>query len=196
MTTIAEVQDSIRSGIRSLGATASTAAVYWTDEPQPAAKVLVSLDIVNLAAIQDRETYNTDGDSDSGVDWELSSLYYIRVQIRAEAVFNASGHDALFTLEKIRAGLRRPDLVWEEGVVNQPDEVTYVHHVSFPFEGRTISAYSFETGFRAVIDFPIDVPPVDAGVGILEVVVDGDVELDDGHDPVTVVDIDYTVQRP
>lgn len=147
------VQDSIKAGIASLGAVV-TGATVWSDDPRPAAKTILILDPVSFAALQDREEY-----IESAVpgiwEWSLSSLYYIRIQVRAESVYTASGSDAMFALEKVRAGLQRPTLVFGSGVVNQPDSTTYVHHVPYPHDGHIISSYSFETGFRAVMDFPL-----------------------------------------
>jgi hypothetical protein len=186
----ADVQTAILAGVRSLGATASPKAITWSDEPSGAGTVKVVLDIVTLNAMQNRETYVTTGPSTA---WELSTLYYVRVQVRSEAIYNAPGHDAMVALERIRAGLLRPDLVWGAGVVHQPDEQTFVHHLSFPDgSGRTISAYAFETGFRAVVDFPLGAPPVDVTPGLLEVVLDGDADV--GEDD--LIEIDRTIERP
>jgi hypothetical protein len=111
-------------------------------------------------------------------------------------VFNAPGSDALVALERIRAGLRRPDLEYTDGVRNQPDEQTYVHHTSFLSDGRIVSAYSFETGFRAVVDYPIvDGEPgsVDAGTNMQTVEVLGS-EIDVNE--ATPANVDQEIDRP
>lgn len=176
---LGDVQNSIKAGIQSLAAVVN-AAVVWSDEPQPTAKTKLYLDMVYLDAIQDRSCVSVSELDPQEVEWALSTLYYIRVQVRAEAIFNAPGSDALVALEKVRAGLRRPDLVWAAGVVNQPDDQTFVHHVSFPHDGRTISAYSFETGFRAIVDFPLsgEFPPAP---NMMKVVLE-DTEVEIGED--------------
>jgi hypothetical protein len=168
---VADVQNAIRDGIVSLGA-AVPGAVVWAEEARPAAKVLVVLRIVQWGNDIDRETYSEDEDNPGQLLWELSTLHYIRIQIQCETTYNAPGVDALFTLEKIRAGLRRPDLVWGAGVVNQPDVNTYIHRVSYPHGGHIISAYSFETNFRAVTDYALE-GPLAAGTNMNQVEVIG-----------------------
>lgn len=155
-TSWADVQHAIKAAVVSV-AGAAPGAVVWNDEQRPGAKVLLILDLLYLDAIQDREDVDVETDPSSPT-WTLSTLYYIRVQVRAESVFTAAGADALFALERVRAGLRRPDLALDAGVVVQYDDQTYVHHLRAIADGRTISSYSFEIGFRAVLDYPIADP--------------------------------------
>jgi hypothetical protein len=164
---IAVVQNSIREGITALSGL-HPKAVAWSDEQQAAGSTIVVLTIVQTGSGHDREEYAADEDDDTQLTWTLSTLHYIRVQIRVESQFNAPGSDALFTAEKLRAALRRPDTVWAAGVVNQPDVNTYMHHVPFPHQGRTISAWAFETNFRAVTDFTLD-GPIAAGTNMQSV---------------------------
>lgn len=168
---VADVQNAIRGGIVSLGA-AAAGAVVWEDEQRPAAKVLVILKVVQWANVADREEYTEDADTAGQLTWALSTAHHIRIQVQCESQYNAPGADALFTLEKIRAGLLRPDLTWTSGVINQPDVNTYVHRVSFAHGGHVISAYSFETNFRAVTDYAL-AGPVPAGTNMQQVEVIG-----------------------
>jgi hypothetical protein len=169
---ISDVQNAIRDGIVSLGVTPDPKAVVWAEEQRPAAKVLIILKIVQWDADTDREEYTEDPDNAGQLLWSLSTLHFIRIQVQAESIFNAPGVDALFTLEKIRAGLRRPDLVFGAGVLNHPDVNTYVHRVSWAHDGRIVSAYSFETNFRAVTDYALD-GGVPAGANMVQVEVVG-----------------------
>lgn len=169
---IADVQNAIKDGIASLAATAA-GAVVWADEQRPAAKVLVVLKVVQWDADTDREEYSEDPENPGQLIWELSTLHYIRIQVQAESIYNAPETNGLFTLEKIRAGLRRPDLVFAAGVLNHPDINTYVHRVSFPHNGHIISGYSFETNFRAVTDYALD-GPIPAGANMQQVEVIGE----------------------
>lgn len=192
MTTVgwSDVQNAIKQAVIDTEAVGEL-AVCWTDEQRPAGKVIVILDLVYLQTMQDRED-NTEGSTPGLFDWSLSSLYYIRVQARAESVFNAPGYDALFALEKVRAGLLRPDIELDAGIVYQPDNSTYVHHISFPHEGRTVSAYALEMGFRAVLDYPL-AGPMDAAPNMVEVDVDvGEVDVGE-DDPVEIAAV---VDRP
>lgn len=184
-----DAQDSIKAGIASLGAVV-TGATVWSDDPRPAAKTLLILDPVSFASLQDREEY-----VESAVPgiwtWQLSSLYYIRIQVRAESVYTVSGSDAMFALEKVRAGLKRPTLLFGAGVVNQPDNTTYVHHVPYSHDGHVISSYSFETGFRAVLDFPLT-GTIPAAPNMTSVILLA-TEIDVGE--VTIPNIDQTIDR-
>jgi hypothetical protein len=183
---IADVQNAIRDGVADLGAVGSR-AVVWSDEERPAVGVVVVLTIVQLGSDHDREEYSADEDDDTQLVWQLSTLQYLRVQVRVESQYNAPGRDALFTAEKIRAGLRRPDLVWDAGVINKPDVNTYMHHVPFVHNGRVVSAWAFETNFRAVTDFSLD-GPLPAGANMQQVETIGA----DAEPPVP----DQTIDRP
>lgn len=151
---ISDMQDAILTGVRAI-AGISSKAVVWSDEQRPANETIVVLSIVQLGSDHDREEYIADDDNDGQLLWTMSTLQYMRVQVRAESIFNAPGRDALFVAERIRAALRRPDLVWGPNgeVINKPDINTYLHHVPFPHEGRIVSGWSFETNFRAITDF-------------------------------------------
>lgn len=193
---IADVQNSIAEGIKALGTTVSTAAVTWADEPRPAAKVLLILDLVQIGAIQDRICYVETATPGEFVR-QLSTLFYLRIQVRAESVYNHPASDALFALERVRAGLRNPPdgFAWGAGVRNQPDVNTYTHHLSYPDKGRTISAYAFETGFRAVVDHPLS-GDISAGPNMRSVMVDPSdpAQIEVGEpDP---VDVSFQVDRP
>ena len=184
-----DVQDSIKAGIASLGAVV-TGATVWSDDPRPAAKTLLILDPVSFAALQDREMY-TESAIQGIWNWSLSTLYYIRIQVRAESVYTASGSDAMFALEKVRAGLQRPTLVFGSGLVNQPDSTTYVHHVPYPHDGHIISSYSFETGFRAILDFPLTGTQAAAPNMTSVILLDTEIEVGE----VVPEDIDQTISR-
>lgn len=187
-----DVQLAIKAGIVSLAATpGGAAAVVWEDEPRPSPKVVLILEPIYFDALQDRDGYEPDDDNPGQFKWALSTLYYVRMQIRAESIYNAPGSDALFTLEKVRAGLRRPDLEWGAGVVNQPDVQTYVHRVSYVKDGRVVSSHSFETGFRCILDYPLD-GPVEAAPNMQSVIVEGEAEVGE-DDP---VEINQTIDRP
>lgn len=186
MTTFADVQNAIQSGIQYLGVVPNK-AVSWSDDASPASAVCIILDLVSLEAIIDRQ--DTDPVT---AQWSLSSMYYLRVQVRAESIYNTPGRDALIALETVRAGLQRPDITWGAGVVYQPDAQTYVHHVSYLSEERILSSYSFETGFRAVIDYPTAPATVQNAPNMQEVDVVG--AADDGETPVPAIDL--TVLRP
>jgi hypothetical protein len=173
---IADMQNAIRTGVRAI-AGVPTGAVVWSDEQRPAANVLVVLTIVQLGSDHDRQEYVGDPDNDGQLLLEISTLQYMRVQVRAESIFNGPGHDALFVAERIRAALRRVDLVWGPAgeVTNQPDVNTYLHHVPFPHDGRLISGWSFETNFHAVTDYmlPSDGGPIAGGPNMQQVEVGG-----------------------
>jgi hypothetical protein len=175
---VADVQNAIRDGIVSLAATApgagAAAPVVWAEEQRPAAgKGIIILKIVQWDADVDREEYTEYPDNPGQLVWTLSTLHYIRIQVQCETQYNAPGVDAFFLLEKIRAGLRRPDLVFDHGIMNHPDINTYVHRVSFVHGSHVISAYSFETNFRAVTDFSLD-GPLPAGTNMQTVEVLGE----------------------
>jgi hypothetical protein len=188
-----DVQTAIKAAVQGCNAFSSDAAVTWVDEPRPAAKTFAILDILYEQCLQDRNCHVEDEDSPGTWYWRLSSLYYIRVQVRCESIFNAPNHDANVALHKIRAGLLNPSLELDSGVVVQHDESTYVHHISFAHEGRTISAYAFELGFRAVIDFPLD-PATSEATPNMQTVRFAETEVDTGEDPIP--DLDQDVVRP
>lgn len=154
---MADMQRAVLDGVRALVPTGVPAgAVVWSDEPRPAGNVAVVLTIVQLGSDHDRECYTEDETTPGQLVWQMSTLQYMRVQVRCESIYNAPGHDALTLAEHFRAALRRPDIVWGGGeVINKPDINTYLHHVPFPHQGRIVSGWSFETNFRAVTDFPI-----------------------------------------
>lgn len=154
---IADVQDGIKAIVESIGAVASGALV-WESEQRPAAQALAILKVVQWDADVDRHAFTADADNPNLYRWSLSTLHYIRVQIRCESTWNAPAKNALATMEWIRAGLRNPALPTPHGILNHEDINTYVHRVDFPHQGRTVSAYSFETNFRAVTDFPLTTP--------------------------------------
>jgi hypothetical protein len=181
MTTLAQVQNAIRLGIVSAATgVVHSSAISWSDEQQPAGKVRLILDPVYFNVVQDRETYTEDDDNPGQFLWGLSTLYYIRVQLRAESVFNTPGSDALASLELVRAGLRRPTLTWGAGVIYQPDDLTYVHHLPFTHDGRTINCHAIEMGFRAVVDFP-SAGPEAAEPNMMRVEVEADPGIDVGE---------------
>ncbi len=167
------MQNAILTGVREIAGVGAK-AVAWSDEQRPAAPVVVILSIVQLGSDHDREDYAEDPDTAGQLVWSLSTLQYMRVQVRVESQFNAPGRDALFVAERIRAALRRPDLVWGGGeVINKPDINTYLHHVPFVHDGHVISGWSFETNFRAVTDFSLD-GPLPAGTNMNQVEVGGE----------------------
>jgi len=172
---MADMQNAILAGVRSISGLPA-GAVVWSDEQRPAADPIVVLTIVQLGSDHDREEFAADPDDDTQLVWTMSTLQYMRVQVRAESVFNQPGRDALTVAERIRAGLRRPDLVWDAGgqVINKPDINTYLHHVPFPHNGRIVSGWSFETNFRAVTDFPLEpAAGLPAGANMQQVEVGG-----------------------
>jgi hypothetical protein len=188
-----DVQDAIKAAVQGCNAFASAGAVTWVDEPRPAAKTFAILDILYEQTLQDRNCYVEDEDAPGTWYWRLSSLFYIRVQIRCESIYNTPNHDANVALHKIRSGLLNPALEMDSGVVVQHDESTYVHHISFAHEGRTISAYAFELGFRAVIDAPLD-PATEEAEPNMQTVRFAETEVDTGAD--TTETLDQDVERP
>lgn len=184
-----QVQDAIRACIVSTGGVAAN-AVAWENEQRPTAKIPITLKLIYADAIQNRDTFTANIPDDGGFKWALSTLYYVRIQVRAESIFNAPGADALFTLEKIRAGLQRPGLTLASGVVTQPDDQTYMHDFPFAFDGRIVSCFTFEMGFRAIIDFPLTGPEA-AGPNMVDVEVNTGL-VDTGEtDPVVIAaDVD------
>lgn len=184
----ANVQDSIKNGIIALHCV-NDKAVCWADEARPAADPVVILNIVQNDADVDRDDYFEDPANPGQLLWRNSTLYYIRVQVRVETQFNKPGRDAMVAAEAIRASLRRPDLVWAAGVFNHPDINTYLHHVSFTHDAHTINAWSFETNFRAVVDFPLgDALGIAVGANMTSVEVIGS----ESDPPAT----DQTIYRP
>lgn len=184
MTTFADVQNAIQAGVQYLGVVPNS-AVSWSDDSSPASKVCIILDLLDLVAVIDRQ----DTDPTTAA-WSLSTQYYLRVQVRAESIYNKPGRDALISLEAVRAGLQRPDIPWASGVVYQADAETYVHHVSYMSEGRMLSSYSFETGFRAVIDYPTAPATVQNAPNMQEVDAFGTAA--DGETPTPEIDLIVT----
>jgi hypothetical protein len=90
----------------------------------------------------------------------------------------------------VRAGLLRPDLELTDGVAFVPDLTTTTRQISFVWDGRVVSSYSFEFAARAVVDYPSDDAP--AGTIVQEVLVDGESEITpdpDGDTHETELDI-------
>lgn len=189
-TSWAQIQNSIKAAVIGTGAVV-TGAVAWADEQQPAADNRLILDIVYADTLQDRDDFEVDEDDGITTTWTHSTLYYIRVQVRAESTKNGPGKDALFTLEKARVGLLNPLLVPNDGVILQPDASTYIHHIPYVSGGRTISAYAFEMGFRAVVDSPLT-GTEEAAPNMVSVEVFGEAEVGE-TDP---AELDQTVSRP
>ncbi len=183
------VQDAIKAAVVATGGLPAP-AISWVDDKRPTGKVIGILDLVYLQNMQDRDTYTEIGTTGQ-YEWALSSLYYVRVQIRVESIFNTPQYDALFALEKIRAVLRNPMLAVSSDIALQPDESTYVHHVSFTKDDHVVSAYSLEFGVRCVLDYPLT-GPVDGEPNMQEVTLEGDVDVNEPAD----ADIDGTVTRP
>jgi hypothetical protein len=184
------VQDAIKAAVVATGGLGA-ASISWVDDKRPTGKVIGILDLVYLQNMQDRDTYTEKDGSPGEFEWALSSLYYVRVQIRVESIFNTPQYDALFALEKIRAGLRNPMLVVSDDIRLQPDESTYVHHVSFTKDDHVVSAYSLEFGVRCVLDYPLT-GPVDGEPNMQEVTLEGDVDVGELAD----AGIDRVVTRP
>lgn len=184
-----DVQNSIKKAVAETGAVV-TGATAWADEPQPAAERRLILEIIYADALAERDDFEV-GDDGITTTWTHSTLYFIRVQVRAESTQAGPGRDALFFLEKARTGLLKPTLTLDAGVVLQPDYQTYVHHLPYVSGGRTVSAWAFETNFRAVIDSPLS-GPGDAEPNMVQVVAQGELEVGE-TDPATV---DQTIDRP
>jgi hypothetical protein len=187
-----DVQDAIKAAVVGTEGVV-TGAVAWVDEQRPAAMVIAILDILYCQSLQDRNCYAEDEDNPGSFFWQLSTLYYIRVQVRCEAIYNAPNSDAMVALQKIRAGLLRPHLELDSGAVIQHDNDTYVHHISFPHQGRTINAYAFEVGFRAVVDAPLS-PATEEAAPNMQAVIFEETEVDVLEDD--PVDFDQTIERP
>lgn len=187
-----DVQNSIKAAVAGTNGVV-TGAVAWVDEQRPASTVIAILDILYCQSLQDRNCYVQDDEDPAVWYWRLSSLYYIRIQVRCEAIYNAPNSDAMVAMQKIRAGLLRPDLEMDAGVVVQHDTDTYVHHVSFPHQGRTISAYAFEVGFRAVVDAPLGTP--EEGAPNMQAVILDETSVEAGGEAAPV-SFDQTIERP
>lgn len=194
MPTIAmsDVQNAIKLAVEGTNGVVA-GAVAWVDEQRPATMVITILDILYAQSLQDRTCYVADPATPGAFLGKLSSLYYIRVQVRCEAIYNAPANDAMVAVQKIRAGLLKPTLELASGVVIQHDNDTYVHHISFPHQGRTISAYAFEIGFRAVVDAPLE-PATEAAAPNMKSVKFTGTEVDLGAPPPVV--LDRTIARP
>lgn len=188
-----DVQDSIKAAVVGTAGTAHAKGVSWVNEPRGAGSVICILDILYAQSLQDRNCHVQDDEDPTIWYWRLSSLYYIRVQVRCEAILNAPNSDAMVALQKIRAGLLNPSLEMDDGVVIQHDNDTYIHHISFPHQGHTISAYAFEVGFRAVVDAPLD-PATEDGAPNMQAVIFEETEVD--VDEAAPVDFDQTIERP
>lgn len=186
---VADVQRSIKAAIVGTGAVAAS-AVFFEDEQRAAAKMPVILTELYWDLIHSRDTYTESETTPGAFVWGLSSLYYVRVQVRVESIYNAPGNDARFTLEKIIAGLRNPQLEMDSEVVLQPDDQTYVHRHAHSVDGRTLNVWSFETGFRCVVDYPLP-GPADAGPNMQQVLIDADAVAGG-----VTVPLDQTVDRP
>ena len=183
-----QVQNAIKAAVVGTNAVVEK-AVSWSSEGQPTAERRLILDIVYAQELQERDDFVVAEDGIS-TTWVHSTLYYIRVQVRAESHLNAPGKDGLFTLEKARVGLLRPALVFDAGLILQPDSSTYIHSLQFPSNGRTVSAFAFEMGFRAVVDSPLT-DTVDAEPNMVQVAVFGEAEVGE-DDP---VELDQDVYR-
>jgi hypothetical protein len=181
------VQNAIKAAIVGTGAVAAS-AVFWEDEERGAAKKPVVLTELYWDLIHSRDEYVQVLDE---FQWRMSSLYYVRVQVRTESIYNSPGNDARFTLEKIISGLRRPTLEMDAEVVLQPDDQTYVHRHAHSVDGRTLNVWSFETGFRCVVDFPL-AGPEDTGPNMQQVLIDADADVGEA----ALVSLDQTVDRP
>lgn len=187
MTTLADVRDAVLAAVVATGATGAR-SVAWSDDKRPAAKYPVLLDVVSWRALHDREE---ETQTSPGVTaWALSTYGELRVQIRAESIYNTSAADAMFILELVRAGLKRPDLELTHGIALVPDLVTDTRSIPFVIDGRVVSSSLFEIGVRCVLDYPSTGAP--AGTTVREVLVEGESEIteDDVHDT------DLSIEQP
>jgi hypothetical protein len=187
VTTLADVRDAVLAAVVATGATGAK-SVAWGDAKRPTAKHLVLLDVVSAIALHDRETLSVPNPAEPNVTaWALSTYYELRVQVRAESIDNTSAADALFMLERVRAGLLRPDLAPTDGIAFVPDLTTTTRQISFVWDGRVVSSYSFELAVRAVVDYPSEDAP--AGTTVQEVLVEGESEITDTDTHDTELDI-------
>lgn len=193
MTTYADIQNAIREGIVTLSGLHDK-AVSWSDNARGAGKTLIVLDELYAQEQDFRECYTPTQADPTKFAWTAMSLYYIRIQIRVESIYAQPGSDAMVALHRVMAGLRRPSFDWGLGkdLRHQMDNTTYIHHISFPHDTTTINARAFETGFRAVVDFPTTETEPDAP-GMQTVLVDtGETEIGEP----SPVETSLTIARP
>jgi hypothetical protein len=187
VTTWSSLRNAIKAAVRTAAtdAGAVAAAVAWSDEQRPTAKLVILLDVVSATSLHDRSTSTpiTAG----ATQWALSSMYHVNLQVRAEKTDAGPAVDALFALEALRASLHRPSLVLAEGAALVWPLTQRTDHVSFEADGRVVSSYSFEVGVRAVLDFT----PAETGYTVRDVLVEGEQDI-----PNETVDNDFEVVAP
>lgn len=190
---VADFRNAVKAAVVAVvPAGTSPKAVAWSDEQRPTAQPVIILDVVSDVVLHDRETETPALGGGTAV-WTLSSLHHMNVQVRAESIHGAPGRDALFVLEQIRAGLRRPSVLATASGAGvelvAPEIVMPITKRSFlGSDQRTVSSYSFETQARAVLDFA----PTESGYEVTSVDLEGEAELVDQ----TVVELDQTVAKP
>jgi len=156
--------------------------VGWVDGPGAIAEHQIQLSEVSTVFEMDRDTSLYVG----GVQ-ALSSFVLITVQVQAESIHDDPALNALWLIEQVRLGLRRISVrealaAANIVIANFPSATT---RRSYPADGRSISAASFDVTFRTEFTF-------DSGedAGLIERVVG------EGGDGLAGADIDVSDPAP
>ncbi len=134
-------------------------AVFWTDAPMPYGKHLVQLTEVSTVDEMDRDTALHIGGAQS-----LSTFKLITVQVQCESQHDDPALNALWLIEQIRLGLRKVSVaaaLKTANVIIASFPGATVRR-SYPADGHTISAASFDVAFRT--EFTFDATGEDAGL--------------------------------
>ncbi len=197
MSTWAEIKTAVESAVSAaMPVSVRTPAnldgptVSWADGARPFGKHRLLLSVVSTVFDHDR-----DSSLSTGGEQELSSMATVVVQVQAESIHDRSSApgDALWLLEQVRLGLRRVSVrealeAAEMAIVTWP-ALTVSRF--YPADGRTISAHSFDVGFRVLLDF--DASSEDGGL-IEHIEVDGAaVAPPDTND---LADVEIAVDEP
>ncbi len=143
-------------------------AVFWGDGADPYAKHKVQLTEVSVVYEMDRDTALYVGGAQA-----LSSFVAITVQVQCESIHDDPTLNAQWIIEQIRLGLRRVSMrealqTANVIIANFPGATV---RRSYPADGHTISAHSFDVTFRT--EFTFDATGEDAGL-IERVVAEGE----------------------
>lgn len=146
-------------------------SVFWVDGAMPHGKHLVQLSEVSAVYEHDRDTALYQGGAQA-----LSSFVAISVQVQCESQHDDPTLNAQWLVEQIRLGLRKVSVADALRTANVliagwPGST---QRRSYPADGSTISAVSFDVTFRTEMTF--DATGEDAGL-IERVIGEGDADL-------------------